>query len=85
MHIKLLILIFAPMKKFITVLLTFNNGSSTISIESLDSLHELEIYTILEKLVPAFISVNYNDDSTQGGYSYEYKNGLHSVAILRNN
>ena len=77
------------MKKYIHVLLSFSNGiknpSKTITIESLNSMHELEIYAILEKLVPAFILVNYDDTSTQEGYSYEYKNGLSSVTIYRAN
>lgn len=47
------------MKKYIFVLLSFTDGrkypSKTITIESLNGMHELEIYSILEKLVPAFI------------------------------
>ena len=76
------------MRKFISVLLVTDrkeNSMKNITIESERSLHELEVYSYLEKLCPAFIKVNYDDESTQEGYSYKYLNGLLSVVIYRIN
>ena len=72
------------MKKYITIVLQIQGKPlKEVSIESADSLHELEIYSMLAKLVPTYISVNFDDESTQEGYSYTYLNGLQSVAICR--
>lgn len=76
------------MRKFINVLLVTSqkvNSMKTITIESERNLHELEVYSYLEKLCPAFIKVNYDDESTQEGYSYQFLNGLISVVIYRSN
>ena len=76
------------MRKYIEILLVTNrkeNSILTVELESVRGMHELEIYSYLEKLFPAMISVNYDDDNSQSGYSYEYKNGLEAVIIYRAN
>ena len=48
------------MKKFIKVLLITNakvGNIKTVEIESLEGLHELDIYIILEVMFPAFIKI----------------------------
>lgn len=74
------------MKKFIKVILLITNAPSReVIIESENGLHETEIYSILEEMFPNLIYVNHNVNIEvyQQGYNFEYKNGLHSVAIYR--
>ena len=69
--------------KFIRVILMFNSGSQECTIESTEGIHELRLYEILSNMFPAYIDVNYDDETKQEGYSYAFKNGLSSVAICR--
>jgi hypothetical protein len=72
--------------KFIKILLEFTGREerfNTVTIESKAGMHELEIYTVLQKLMPAYFDINLNDPNEQEGYSYAFKNGLYSVSILR--
>lgn len=76
------------MKNFIKVMLLITNKKPlVVEIESIGGLHEVEIYTMLEQMFPAYIFLNMNVDETiyQMGYDVDYKNGLHSVAIYRSN
>jgi len=76
------------MKKFIKVIMLITNRKPiTVEIETIDNLHEVQIYDILEGMFPAYIYVNSKVDEKiyQEGYDVEYKNGLHSVAIYRSN
>jgi len=74
--------------KYIKILLVTNrreNSILTVQIETVTSLHDLEIYSYLEKMFPFMVIVNYNDENKQEGYSYEFKNGLEAVVIYRAN
>ncbi len=74
------------MKKFIRILLLVRKRPAIeVEIESTEGLHELEIYTILEQMFPAYIFVNtkVDDKVYQEGYNVEYKNELYAVAIYR--
>ena len=75
------------MKKFITIVMLVDNKPIEVTISSTDTLHEFEIYTMLEKMFPRYIRINTEvDDSVyQLGYDIEYKNELSSVAIYRVN
>ena len=76
------------MKKFIRVLLLVRKQPvKEVEIEATEGLHELEIYTILEQMFPAYIFVNLKVDEKvyQEGYNVEYKNELYAVAIYRSN
>lgn len=68
--------------KYIKVLLQFDTLKE-VSIESVNGLHELEIYLMLEKLFPFHIKVNTNDETTQEGYSYTFKRDLKTILIYR--
>jgi HSP20 family molecular chaperone IbpA len=74
--------------KLIKVLLEVQQNENKfieLLIESKDGMHELEIYTIIQKMVPAYIEINFDDQTDQQGYSYKYKNGLLSISIMRCN
>ena len=74
------------MKKYINVILLITNQKSKrVQIDTLDGLNDIEIYTMLEQMFPAYIFVNMDVDVSiyQEGYNAEFKNGLHSVAIYR--
>ena len=74
------------MKKYINVILLITNQKSKrVQIDTLDGLNDIEIYTMLEQMFPAYIFVNMDVDVNifQEGYNAEFKNGLHSVAIYR--
>lgn len=74
------------MKKFIRVLLLVKKRPTIeVEIESTETLHETEIYTILEQMFPAYIFLNMKVDEKvyQEGYNVEYKNELYAVAIYR--
>ena len=76
------------MKKFIRVIMLITNEKPiTVEIESVEGLHETEIYDVLERMFPVYVYVNHQVDEKiyQQGYNIEYKNGLHSVAIYRSN
>lgn len=69
--------------KYIKILLQFKDKVREVSIESVNGLHELEIYLMLEKLFPHYIKVNTDDQATQEGYSYTFESDLYSVLIYR--
>lgn len=74
------------MKKYINVILLITNQKSKqVQIDTLDGLNDIEIYTMLEQMFPAYIFVNMDVDVSvyQEGYNVEFKNGLNSVAIYR--
>ncbi len=74
------------MKKYINVILLIaNQKSKQVQIDTIDGLHEIEIYTLLEQMFPVYVFVNTNVDINiyQEGYDVEFKNGLTSVAIYR--
>jgi hypothetical protein len=74
------------MKKYINVILLIaNQKSKQVQIDTIDGLHEIEIYTVLEQMFPVYVFVNTNVDINiyQEGYDVEFKNGLTSVAIYR--
>jgi len=74
------------MKKYINIILLITNQKSKrVQIDTLDGLNDIEIYTMLEQMFPAYIFVNMDVDVNifQEGYNAEFKNGLHSVAIYR--
>lgn len=70
--------------KYIKILLQFDTLKE-VSIESVDGLHELEIYLMLQKLFPYHIKVNTNDETTQEGYSYTFEGDLKTILIFRCN
>jgi hypothetical protein len=74
------------MKKYINVILLITNQKSKqVQIDTIDGLNDIEIYTVLEQMFPAYVFVNTNVDINiyQEGYDVEFKNGLTSVAIYR--
>ncbi len=74
------------MKKLIkVVLLIKGQPSKEVDIETIEGLHETEVYAVLEQMFPAYIYLNMKVDVKvyQDGYNVEYKNGLHAVAIYR--
>ena len=74
------------MKKYINVILLIaNQKSKQVQIDTIDGLHEIEIYTVLEQMFPVYVFVNTNVDINiyHEGYDVEFKNGLTSVAIYR--
>ena len=76
------------MKKFIKIVMLITNKKPiTVLIDTIDGLHEVEIYNVLEKMFPVYVYVNTNVDNEvyQEGYDVEFKNGLHSVVIYRDN
>ena len=75
-------------KKYINVILLISNQpEKQVQFDTIEGLHEIQIYTVLEKMFPVYIYVNTNVDENiyQEGYNVEFKNGLHSVAIYRSN
>lgn len=76
------------MKIFIKVIMLITNKNPiTVEIETIEGLHEIEIYDVLERMFPVYVYVNHQVDEKiyQQGYNIEYKNGLNSVAIYRSN
>jgi hypothetical protein len=76
------------MKKYIkAILLVRGQKAREVQFDTTDNLHEMEIYTILEQMFPAYIFVNPVVDHNiyQEGYNVEFKNGLVTVAIYRSN
>lgn len=69
--------------RIIKAILVFKGRNLECTIESVEGIHELEIYDTLKAMFPAYISINYDDESTPEGYSYKYQNGLKSIAICR--
>lgn len=54
-----------------------------VQIDCTETLHELEIYLLLEEMFPAYINVNADDELQQCGYSFSFSNGALAVAIYR--
>ena len=69
--------------KLIRVILVFKSIKQECSIESINGIHDLELYSILKEMFPAYIDIDYDDQTDTQGYSYTYKNGLESIAICR--
>lgn len=71
------------MKQFIRVLLFVENQPcKEVEVESTRVLHEVEVYAMLEKMFPAYLSLS-TDVEDMSGYALEYKNKAYSVAIYR--
>jgi hypothetical protein len=68
---------------YLKIVLKFKGELKEITIDTLENLHELEIYLMLEKMFPYCINVNSNDETELQGYSFTFKGGLTTVMIYR--
>jgi hypothetical protein len=67
------------------LLQTNNNGDFNLTIDSIECLHEIEVYTTIEKMIPAYLKIHYVEVSEEypEGLKYEYLNGLYSITFFR--
>jgi len=69
----------------ITVVLKFKHRIERVHIDSIDRLHDIDVYQMLEAAFPLHIKVNYDNTFDVRGYSYTFERDLLAVLINRNN
>ena len=73
-------------KYYTHVLLQTNNfGDFNLTIDSIHYLHDIEVYTTIEKMLPAYLKIHIIEVCEQysEGLKYEYLNGLYSITFFR--